>query len=473
MNKPAARRYTPLELLVSLLVLGFLFVYTYGILVGSPFLGFNFSTPSGVIVDIFVFPAAGDRLQSGDRILIVGPVRWQDYIQRKVDLPFTAYRAGDALPLTIERAGETIAMSWILPGFNALEIRSRLLTLPWIVLPYIFWLIGCLVLFIIRPRDARRNLLVAFNFITAIWLITGALSGTQVYQSSRIFHIALWVSVPITWQLNWEIARPQKIILRWVWGLLYTTAAVFAALDVFRIIPGNPYRIPLMLMTVGSIIILTLHWATNPRHRKPLLIILVGFVIGVLPGLVRILTDAEIFNIAWVNALSLWSLCLLPITYVYAMFYRQLGGLELRASHAVSMLSYGILIFSAAYLVVLFFSVVSQQIIIPITSLILVTLIVAVFSALSYPTFRRWFEHRLMGIPIAPQKILAHYSDQIMTVLDQEQLIELLGDQILPSLLIRQAAFIWVYPPGHGAANIGDQIGAHVEHCPNAIARRG
>lgn len=442
MIKSSKIRYHPLELLSIILVFGIIFFYTYAFFVLTPYLGFNFSTPSGSISELFIQSSLSEPLEPGDKIVSVGSMRWIDYLRRDADLPFSLYQPGDLLTLSISREGQIITILWQMPGFNQPEIMSRIASLPWLILPYLFWLLGSMTLLLFRTPNERRNLLAAFNFIVAIWLISGLASGMQIFHASRLFHLSIWFGIPIIWQLNWVLVKPKRVINTWVWLILYLATTALAILDTLRILPGNPYRIPIYLICGGSILIFFYHWREQPEKRDEIILLLASFCMAVIPGLVRILTRSEFTNVFWIDAIAIWSLLLIPISYFYIIFSHQLGSNELRFSNALVLIFFGTLIFVISYLAIAAIATIGKRTITPTTSIALVALMTGVFTGIVFPHFKTWVERKILHVPFPAQKILEHYADQIITARDEGQLIQILQGQIFPSLLIRQVSLI-------------------------------
>jgi signal transduction histidine kinase len=72
----------------------------------------------------------------------------------------------------------------------------------------------------------------------------------------------------------------------------------------------------------------------------------------------------------------------------------------------------------------------------------LVALVVGIASLWLYTPFQRWFERRVLNIPIQPERLLERYSERILTSLDQSTLVDLFLQEVLPAWLIRQFALL-------------------------------
>jgi signal transduction histidine kinase len=436
-GKPRGRFW---EALFSVMVFSLLVFYTYGYFVELSYPGFIFSIPNGIVLKLFVQPESEQNLMVGDRIVKLGAVEWSGIVNRKSHPPFQKYQPGDTINVTVLREGEQLVIPWRMPGPNWGEILDRLLSSTLLILSYAFWIAGTITLLYVQPPNERRNLLAAFDFITAIWIITGYISAQNVFFASAVFHAALWLTVPITWHLNWVFVKPVKMIQPAVWASLYLIFGIVAILDVAHILPGNPYPIAAILAPIGSVIILTLHWITQPENRRQITIIITGFCIAVIPGLLFLAVNLDEYYPPWIEVLPFWFLILIPITYFYAINYRQLGGLTLRTSRTISLIIFGMILFLSGYIFLIAFATYTHSIIIHLSAILSTVLSTGILTAIFFPRISHWIESRFLGMPIPPRHILETYIAQITTMLDTETLVQLIRDQIFPSLLIRQGA---------------------------------
>ncbi|MEW5941343.1 MAG: ATP-binding protein, partial [Chloroflexota bacterium] len=121
---------------------------------------------------------------------------------------------------------------------------------------------------------------------------------------------------------------------------------------------------------------------------------------------------------------------------------QQLGGLEVRANRYISIYAYLILL---AALLFLLFGLLAQ------TSLPLETLIVlglaaslatAYVSLAVFPIFQAFLEKRVLGIRLPYQRLPEAYSSRIAASASMAELLKLLEEEVFPSLLVRQYAFL-------------------------------
>ncbi|HSM69897.1 MAG TPA: ATP-binding protein [Xanthomonadales bacterium] len=71
-------------------------------------------------------------------------------------------------------------------------------------------------------------------------------------------------------------------------------------------------------------------------------------------------------------------------------------------------------------------------------------LLASALVVFAYQPFRRLIQQRLLNMPLPPSELLQTYASRITTSLDRQSLVQLLRDEVLPTLLIRQSALVWL-----------------------------
>ncbi len=437
---PSTRNLSSLEIALSFLALVIIFAAAYAAFFLDPFRGFRFTPPNGDITNVYTPLPDGEGLQVGDRLVRVGDVAWSEFqADHRVKL-FGEVHPGQPAAMVVLRDGKQLQLTWVYPGLNRAELIHRLFY-PWWV-SFFFWLAGLATLLFVRPHDKRQLLLAAFDFLTAIWLAAGTISLIPIWNSGKVMNAAVWLALPVTWQLNWEFPSPFRKTPFWIWALLYLGAAAVCALVWVEVLPFSIYYFGLLLSAVGGLLLLCVHAITQPEQRDQVLILLGALGIASLPGIN--LSVVRIFNtnLNGLDAVSLWTLILIPCAYFFTVFRRQLGGLELRANHAIIRLVYAMLLFTAIVLATALASALIHDPTKDLTIGVVCALLAGLVTMQVYPSFRRWFERRVLGMPHTPASLVETYSTRISTSLDRERLVNLLQSEVLPSLFIRQAALL-------------------------------
>jgi signal transduction histidine kinase len=420
-------------------VLAILLIYTYARIVLVPYAGFQSEPSKGQIGQVFVQAAPGADLQVGDQLLQIGPVSFEDY---KKDLRLTLFdgvQPKQVVPIVVLRDGQKLTISWVFPGFHWEELRSRLINIWW--LAYFFWFFGTITWLLVRPRDERQWLLTLFYHLTAIWLMAGSLSSFHIWESAIVMRVVVWICLPVYWHLHWIFPRPLGRLPKPVLSILYLSGIVLGIAEWFQILGRNIYFLGFLLAAAGSVILLVAHVIAQPGQRREisLLATMVGIVI--LPPIA--VSIVGLFDkLPWFNGIAMLSLYGLPGAYFYIVYRRQLGGLELRTNRAIIMIAYSILLFVVSvfgiFLLRRWFDDPGQSIV----AGAVLFLVAGLGSTILFPGFQRWAEHHLLGVSLPPIHLVEIYTARITTALDQERLVSLLRDQVLPSLLIRQAALL-------------------------------
>jgi signal transduction histidine kinase len=429
-----------LEIGLTLLVLTIVSFYTYAYFFAFPYLGFTFSSHTGQIELVFVQPASGESLQPGDTLIKVGSLDWANYENQIYEPLLGEYQAGDPVQLVILRNGQEIPFSWILPGPNRGEILYHLTTPWWLAL--IFWMAGAATLFLVRPTGARSRLLVAFNYLLAIWLASGFVSALNISESTFVLVVTSWLIVPVSWHFHWIFPRSLGNLPGYIWVIIYLVSAFIASLILFNRLPIDYIYFAIILAAIGSLGLLVIHMIFQPQQRRLVGVLFTGLMLACFPGILY--SFLRLFNLDSLILMraSAFAFLIVPVAYFYVIYRRQLGGLELRANRVFSLLVYAILLLTTSTFLATLADAYFQEPHIIVLIGTLLGLLAGIVTAIAYPHFERWIERHILGIPIPPTKLVEAYTARITTSLEMERLVHLIRDEVLPSLLIRQAALL-------------------------------
>jgi signal transduction histidine kinase len=354
---------------------------------------------------------------------------------------FEGVKKGEITPVLIDRHGEQITVLWRLPGFNRGEFLNALASQGF--LAYFFWIAGLLTTVFLRPKDERWWLLMAFNFLTAIWLITGGgLSNYHLGYSALILRMAIWLCLPVYLHLHWVYPSPLgKISPIWlVTGYLLSLALVIA--QWFQWIPGDLYFLGFLIAMLGSLILLMVHFFRQAEVRREVGFIVVLTLFSFVPIITLAVAYTLIKKIPLVSTLVLINFGTIPFSYLFIAFRRKLGGLEIRVNRIIS--SYFFIILLGVTGIPLF--IVTSRWIVGIEGVFigvsLTAILVAVATMWGYPRFQRFLDRHLLGISIPAEQIHERYSTRTSESTSINALVELLKEVILPSLLVREFLFL-------------------------------
>jgi signal transduction histidine kinase len=424
-------------IILAIGILSFLLAYTYGYFFKAPYLGFWFNTSNGNIVEVYITNSQESALLPEDQIIQVGTLTFKAF-QKELDSPlFWESRPGQVVNIEVNRDGKVLDIPWTLPGWNTAEFLGRLASQWW--LGFIFWIFGTLGLFFIQPRDERWWLFAGFNYLTAIWIIAGALSADFLWESPIIMRAAFWFCVPIYWHFHWNFPQPLKPARKLIWVVLYGLAFVLSIGEVLRTLPHNAFYIGFLLAIVGSLLLLIAHFFTSPMNRRELGVLGAGVLLMLIP-LIGVSVGGLFRHLQSIGLVSVLALPVLPGTYFYIISRRQLGDMELRANRAIVMFIYAILLLTAVIIILPAASILfpSPEALISISAVLILG--ASHLTITIFPRFERWVQNILLRMPLPPAHLLETYTSRITTSLDEGRLTDLLRDQILPSLLIRKAA---------------------------------
>ncbi len=259
------------------IVLAILLLYTYAKFAEHPYSGFRLSTDGHVFV---IFDNAGQPpLRRDDRVIQIGALRWDDFEADYRKTLFDGVQPGQVVPLIVERGNQRIAISWMYPGPNALEIIDLVVNEGW--LAYVFWVVGTLTLLHLRPKDERWVLMIAFNYLTAVWLVIGSgVSFYHIFLGAIFLRMAVWLCVPVYLHFHWVYPKPfRKLPVLFTWGI-YSAAVILAATEWFQILPPSAYFLGFLLAVGGSLLLFIAHVIFQAEARRDLRLLLIAALLA-------------------------------------------------------------------------------------------------------------------------------------------------------------------------------------------------
>ena len=440
MNKPKAQIKKITEYTLPWLVLAILLFFSYIDFLQHPF-GFDW-LPDGSIDRVFVEQSTTPTLMIGDRLLQVGSLTWDAF---KADLRrtfFEGVKPGEITPITVERNGQTLTIPWRLPGFNRGELVNALAS-QWF-LAYSFWLAGLLTVMFLRPKDERWWLLMAFNFLTAIWLGAGSgLSNYHLWYGALILRMAIWLSLPVYLQLHWVFPRPLGKLPPLLIGVVYVATLGLMIAQWFQLFSEDLYFLAFLLALVGSLILLLVHFLRQLDMRREVRLVAILVSFSFLPSIVLGAAYALDGNVPLIGLLALISFASIPFAYLYIAYRHQLGGLQMRVNRIASAYLFIVLL---GTIEIPLFAMADRWLPSPDDTLIagmLGALLTAVLSIWAFPGFQGVVDKYLLGISIPPEQAQHLYSTRLTDSTSIHKLNGLLRDVMLPSLLVRQFCFLY------------------------------
>jgi len=428
-----------IETVLAVLVFIIVATYTYAKFFALPYAGFVFDTTNGELRLIFTETPSEESLEPGDLLIQVGEINYQDHKNDLLATLFDKEKPGDVVQITVQRDDQNINIPWTIPGWNQAEFLDRFNSV--LVLAYIFWAAGMATLILIRPRDLSWRLISAFFLTTSAWLAAGSLSAWHIWGSAVLLRVIVWFWVPLALHLHWVFPKPFRRLPVSVPVVGYTLSFVLALLQVFQLLPASIYFLGFITAVIGSLILLVAHFILQPGERRGLGFLVVATAIALLPPVVISLSGLA-GSIPTTMLLGFLAMPMLPGGYFLAAFRRQLGGLELRVNRVISSYLFFILLsLTATLLVPAAYSWVDQpggESFVGISAVLLAGFL----TATSYSNFVRFIERRLLGIPLSPTHLVETYADRITTGLGRASLIQLIRDELLPSLLVRQSTLV-------------------------------
>jgi len=433
---------------------------------GGYYPGFKYNTNWGEVTEIFITEETSN-LKIGDIITRIRTISLEDYLANPNIQLWGDLEPGDAITIHVIRDRQSLEIEWIYTGFTQEELFYRLNSQWW--LSYLCWFAGLAAFLIIRPRDTVWLLFIAFTLLTAVWFTAGSgPSRLHLWGSAIVSRVGVWMAVPVMIHLHWIFPkRFEKVPIRLeriLLGSLYALSCVFIALCFIYPKTSSLYIYGLLLSLTASALLLIFHYFLQKEVRTQISIIFRVTVLAFLPIILVIFLGYFTPIPDSTQGMAVVGLPLIPFSYLYAIWRGKLGAFEFRANRAISLYLFMILMIAVLLLIFTIpdyqskehgtFSVVTLGI----------GLITALVSIYYFPKFQRFIEKRVLGIPLHPNELLQSYTAQITTSQDTAGLSAILGDLILPSLMVRQSALISIF--GHSNFSVLDFRGLQKEQLP-------
>ena len=428
------------EYIAPWLVLAILLTYSYAKFFRHGY-GFRMGAATGLV--LFVFDQQPEpTLHENDQIVQIGSVPWTDFQVHLSRSLFEGYEPGDIIPITVQRAGQTMKIDWMYPSSPVRsEVLDQLIS-EWFI-AYFFWLAGVLTILLVRPKDDSWLLMALFDFLTAIWLIAGSgLSAYHIWYSAIVLRVAVWLCVPVYLHLHWLFPRPLgKLPSSLIWTG-YGIAACFAIAQAFGLLPSGLYTLAFLVAVGGSLILLLFHIGRQRSIRRDFRPLFIVLLLSIVPAVAWPIITRLISIPGWYGSVGILSLSLIPLAYFYAAFRRRFGNMELRVNRFLTIYMFVMLL---GVFDLLLIALLDQEPEFPgklVTAGFIGISVASAAFILGYPAFETFMDRRVFGISLASKRLLEAFSYEITASISLSELIRVLQENVLPSLLIRQFAFL-------------------------------
>ncbi len=407
-----------------------------------PYLCFSYNNSTGSIIDLRD-NALNSGLRLGDKIRLVNGV---DFKEAQADLTrgiFAGVKGGDHLTILVDRNGGPVWVEYTVPTWGKDEFFNRLFN-TWLV-GGIFWIFGVLTFLLVRPRDDRWLLLCLFYFILGAWLVTGVTQSMSYDWYSPLITRALsWILLVVGLHLHWLFPYTLSPLPRKIIFSHYGAAGILACLELFDYTPNNLYFVPIIALVVGSTILLGWHMRQRDSRaalRLPFFSFIVILIINITLPYIGSVLEPRIAN----GGVLL--LALLPTAYFHTLYRHRPSGMVTRDSRWMIMVTYSALlayvILGLAAGIIFYISDPYEQVIWLTVMAICAAWMGAAFSRAYY----RWFEKALLKVSLSAEELVRAASLRLAASQGAGEVIALIQNDVLPSLMIRQAALLWFDSP--------------------------
>jgi PAS domain S-box-containing protein len=397
-------------------------------------------------------------LLPNDQVLSIGTVTLSRVQHDRTFSLLDAFDKNGYAAVRIRRGGEVRTLPiWLGQGPAGWYARMSVEAL----FPFTFWLMGTAVILFLRPRDERWYVLVLFSYVTALWIASGMVSDIRLAGSGIVFHIFVWFFLPLAVHLH--LILPSSLVEHRGRVLLplYLASVTLAVLDAFYLLRRFEHLISFVLGVLAALALLVvrLFLPLPPAVKIANRIMLFGVALGFGPILSFWIIVPLFFppggvsaqnytsSYPWALGLLVTAVPILPMSYIYAIYKHHLGALEFRANRLLGAYSFSSL-YITVYVVVLFsistlWAPMSQRAL----AVILGTSLVFLSAALVLRgRFQALVDRHIFGIRHSPEEVIDLVSERIPKAFDRAVLAQVVVEEILPTLLIRQSALYLIDP---------------------------
>ena len=233
----------------------------------------------------------------------------------------------------------------------------------------------------------------------------------------------------------------HKQLPKTAWILFYAAGLSFAIAEITQSLPRNLYALAFLAALVGSILLEVIHFIRQADQRRDVFLLAISIFIAFVPsiGLGFLVITGTVPDI---GPAALFALPFMPLAYFYVIYRRQLGG----HGSTYQPFHFALCISDPFWnsLLMLVIPIASLDIE-PETWIFLGTLFVlftAYIAITGFPVFQAFVEKRFLGIKLPYQNLQETYSSRITASTSLSSLLQLLDDEVFPSLLVRQYAFM-------------------------------
>jgi len=396
------------------------------------------------VVSGYGLPTETDQVPHvGDKVLRIGELTYEEWKQYRTASILEQIEGRASVAIELIRDGARLTIDYPI----AKAASPGPFSLAW-YLPLMFWAAGSVTALFARPRGLERRLLALGWFGTAVWLAAGYAGFNHANYGAVVLHFVLWPTVALQVHLHlllpWGLGstRTRKVTV----GLLWAVTALMTLLDALHLVPRPVFLLWLLLgisLSVG-LILYRLTQRREPQLQAANRLILVGTGLGssplalytlaalVAPNRDYDLWSNKVYFVAFIALLPIW-----PLSYLYAVHRHAIGGIGFRANRVLAVWAYGAIILSgflAVYFVVRSFF---PPPFLPLSPFL--GLLVTVLAVRGWKPFKRWIDRAIFGIHYDLENVVATFTQRIPKVRDMAALRDLVVNELLPSLMIRES----------------------------------
>ena len=414
-----------------------------GYLSQSPYSGLLIAEDGKSISKVFD-PTQSGKFLPGDELLSINGVLVSEFQNSLTQQYWQGLSPGDPVTISVLRKGMLVDIDWNFSGQTKSEFRYRFFNPMWVAL--IVWGLGASAFLTIRPADENSKLFLYLCCLITDWLSSHyGPAATHLWYNPYLERISAWMLVPLIFSFHWRFPdqisgkqglksiRPIVIsaYLLGAAGLVYDLRHPAQHLFIYAAMGG---------MVLGVSLILFRYFVQKETRSQLSKIYISAVVAYALLGLTIFLEISKFHLPPLFEGIIFLGFLTFPISVLYTVWEKKIPKYQFRANRYLAALIYSLLVLLGLMMLLTILENLAHP---PNnTASVLIALVIAGLTTQTYPYFEKLIDRYVFKIPISSKELLQNFSKQLSSSMDTASISSLMGDLILPSLMVRQSVLI-------------------------------
>jgi signal transduction histidine kinase len=425
------------------MLISIIMLYLFGYFSQAPYPGFLIAENGKAVVKVFDTQQS-EKFQPEDELISINDIQVSDYINSLSLNYWEDLSPGDPVPITVLRDRQEIEFTWSFSGKTNAESQHRLFSRIWI--SFLFWTCGVSAFMTIRPTDDNWRLYLSYCFLFSIWLVTNSgPAAFHLWYSPYLVRVSVWLLIPTILSLHWRFPDylGEEFTRRVGTGFLVFAYAASAGVMIYDLLHPNKmlFNFGLLTALILGMIYSIIRYMTHKETRDQLKVILLSSIVGYLVLVAFLmLTIFELPVPPMIKNIGYLALIPVPLAFLHTIWRQKIPNYQFRPNRYLALLFYSIIVVLVMGILLLLLENIQQSV--PTAVSIIIAVLIATITTQAYPLFEKLIDRNIFGIPVSSRDLLQSLSQQLDSTKDTASISSLMGDIILPGLMVRQSVLL-------------------------------